>query len=216
MLSYPRNPRGEFGDQQAKRHADVGRRSQEAASGASPDARQIFVAWFNEIAKETESPTFDESQAGAWSKLGHAARFALILSRLRSASEMLSIENEVLAAMISEFAPISPVEQVDVEGAIKVANYCKSHILRVAHQMTGGLASPDARRIVNWIKRKNVLTFREADIATDLRGFYHEPQKLADALTYLTERDVIRKIETSDPVRGVGSRLNALKSTRSC
>jgi hypothetical protein len=167
----------------------------------SLEAKQRFVAWFNEINDEMESPSFLESQAGAWSKLrAHAARFALILSRIRCASEMVPVESEILGGLISEFAPISPIELIDVEGAIKLATYFKSHILRVDHQMTGGLASPDARQIVNWIKRKKVKTFRSADIATDLRRFYDEPEKLVDALTYLAERGVIRhRTETSDP-----------------
>jgi hypothetical protein len=169
----------------------------------SPEAKNLWVNWFNELADETESPAFAERQAGAWSKLrAHVARFALILSRLRCATELCSVkeDDEVLGGWASEYAPVLPIEAVDVDGAIKLAKYFKSHILRVNHQMTGGLASPDARQVVNWIKRKNAKFFRSADIATDLRRFYEEPKKLDDALDYLVERNVIRaKIEFAPP-----------------
>lgn len=165
------------------------------------EAKSLWVHWFNEHAREMEA--ISDSQAGYWSKLrAYAARFTLILSMLRYASETEAVPDGVLGAMARSTlqSPLNPVSKSDVEGAIKLVNYFKSSMLRVTSKMGGGLADSDSRAIVAWIKRKRLTSFRQADVGADLRRFREYPDELAKALDYLVKVGAIRpRAETSAP-----------------
>jgi hypothetical protein len=159
----------------------------------SDQAKDTWVNWFNMHSSEIDN--VGERQAGAWSKLrGHCARFALILSRLRIACEAPPVDPDAsaLESLQSRPALALSVERQDVEGAIKLVDYFKSHLFRIEHQMTGGLGNPDARQILDWVRRKRLTKFRAAEISTDLRQFYANPEGLSKALTYLVENRAIR------------------------
>jgi hypothetical protein len=144
------------------------------------DGKRDWVAWFNAHADETSDPEFPDTQAGAWSKLrAHVARFALILSGLRWACSPASPRP-------------GPVDSEDVQGAIKLANYFKSHLIRVRHEMTGGVASADAKAILDWIKRKRLASFREADVGANLRRYRESHRALSEALKALESAGAIR------------------------
>jgi hypothetical protein len=166
-------------------------------------AKRLWVRWWNEHA--TEMKTVAETHTGAWSKMRtYAARFALILSQLRRATQPIPApaEESILGAWTTPSIelPFGPVEAVDVDGAIKLTEYFKSHLLRVTRQMSGALGSADARQILAWIKRTSKTSFREADVSADLRGFRDDRAALAKALSQLEEVGVIRLgIETTDP-----------------
>ena len=52
--------------------------------GFTSEAEQVWSTWFDTHADESDAPEFSDDLAGAWSKMkAHAARFALILYRLR-------------------------------------------------------------------------------------------------------------------------------------
>jgi hypothetical protein len=89
---------------------------------------------------------------------------------------------------------LSPVEVEDVEGAIRLSDYFKSHSIRAVHEMTGGLPNPDAVHVLEWIKRGQKSQFRVADVAADLRRFRRDASGLADALQCLVEIGAIRPI----------------------
>src|SRR5262249_21478160 len=96
--------------------------------------------------------------------------------------------------------PTGAVDAADVQGAIKLVHYFKSHLHYVAHHMSGGLGDPDARRIVDWIRRKGLTSFRVADIGADLRNFRDNRDALAAALKHLVDAGAIRpKSEATDP-----------------
>jgi hypothetical protein len=154
------------------------------------EARQAWVSWFNVQANEMEE--VGDRHAGAWSKMrAHAARFGLIMSRLRAVCEAPYVPSEQLPG---------PIEAIDVDGAIKLTTYFKSHLLRVAHRMTGGLGDPDASRIIAWIRRKRLSEFRETDVGADLRRFRKDSEALTAALESLLEAGVIRlRLEKPDP-----------------
>jgi hypothetical protein len=97
---------------------------------------------------------------------------------------------------------LASIENRDIDNAVKLADYFKSHLLRVIHAMTGGLGSLDASRIASWIKRNRLTEFREADVGADLRKFRKDEEALAAALQCLVEAAVIRpKSEEHDPAR---------------
>jgi Protein of unknown function (DUF3987) len=162
----------------------------------------------------------------------HAARFALILSMLRRACDPDPITMTVMnndkpsktcagpdpldrrqkfqfgIAGTSEVSagdelPFSHrAETEDVQGAIKLVDYFKSQLLRVADQMTGGIGNPDAQQIVDWIRRKLLTSFRQAEVGSDLRRFRDNPRVLTAALRFLVELGAIRlKPEPPGPPR---------------
>ncbi|MGO8903406.1 MAG: DUF3987 domain-containing protein [Isosphaeraceae bacterium] len=148
------------------------------------EAKTIWVDWFNRHADEMEGPEFSERQAGAWSKLrAHAARFALILSRLRLACDPCSPE-------ASNTLP--PVAAGDVRGAVKLVDYFKSHLARIGHQMTAGIGSAEAKALADWIKRHRLSMFRESEVREHLRRFRDKPADLAAAINALKALGAIR------------------------
>jgi hypothetical protein len=145
----------------------------------TPEAERLWAAWFNSHADETEALDFPDDLAGAWSKMKtHAARFALILSRLWTAC-----------------GPTPKCELVDaphVQGAEALVTYFKAHAERARHEMTDGVGSMDAKAVLDWLRRTRRTTFREADVSADLRRFRANPRALAGALKALRSAGVIR------------------------
>src|SRR5262249_44860432 len=136
--------------------------------------------------------------AGAWSKLrAHAARFALILSRLRRAcgpAARPGADGSHPWAMTGEEGSLH-VELEDVQGAVALVDYFKDQLRRGGHAMPGGLASRDARDILAWIERRRRASFRLADVSSDLRRFREDPKALAEAIDALESAGAIRPRE---------------------
>src|SRR5262249_51500433 len=158
------------------------------------EARRRWVEWFNAHADEAVA----DRHAAAWSKMrAHTARFILILWGFRTAglgryglppSPPESEDNQgatdgppprpagegeddLSFNLYDHREELSPVEVEDVEGAIALSDYFKSHFIRAVHEMTGGLPNPDAVHVLGWIKRRQKPQFRAADVAADLRRF---------------------------------------------
>jgi hypothetical protein len=145
-------------------------------------AKAEWVRWFNTHADEMSSPDFSEANDGAWAKMkGRCGRFALILSGLRWACN----------SPFGSSTKASPVD-ADVQGAIKLVNYFKAQQLRVNHEMTGGVGSRHAKAILDWIRRKRLTMFREADVRNDLRRYHDNPRDLTEGLKALENAGVIR------------------------
>jgi hypothetical protein len=163
--------------------------------GFTPEAKAEWVAWYDSHEAETEAPDLAEWHGGAWSKMrAHAARFALILARLRQA--------------VDPNAPSDPgpIEVPDVRGAVALVDYFKGHLIKTAHHASGGLSNPDARAILEWIRRKArqsasglFLLFREADVKDGLRRFRRVPSALTDALADMALAGVVRPHPESPP-----------------
>jgi hypothetical protein len=161
----------------------------------TPEGKTAFVKWFNDHAAEMEDPGFSDRHAGAWSKMrAHAMRFALILSRLRLACDPCptTIEKAGIIARDPTLSTEPPVTADDVRGAIKLVDYFKSHLARIGHQMTAGVGNPDAKALVDWIKRRRLAMFRVAGVRADLRRFRDEPADLAAAVDALKALGVVR------------------------
>jgi hypothetical protein len=186
------------------------------------DAKAIWMKWWDSHADETEGTEFSGRLGGAWSKLrAHAARFALILSRLRWSCDphrisatMMEPDEPLEMTVAREHAPAdvwesqfgihgqSEVSADDVVGAIKLVDYFKSHLFRVSYQMVSGIGNPDAQDILDWIKSKGLTSFRQADIGSDRRRFRSNPRLLTAALRFLKEVGAIRP----SPETATGSR----------
>jgi hypothetical protein len=167
----------------------------------TPDGKAPWVQWFNEHVDEMESPDFSERHDGAWSKMkGRAARFALILSRLWSVCGSTSAGD---GASTVTAAP-ADVSARDVEGAIALVDYFKHQQLRLYHEMTNGIGSADAKAVLDWIRRKGIESFHQADVGNDLRRFRDNPAALVKALKVLEASNGLRpKVEPrSDSRRG--------------
>jgi len=161
----------------------------------TPEAKPVWIDWFNDHAAEMEDPGFSGRHAGVWSKLrAHAARFALILSRLRLACDPCppTIGKAGIIVRDSALSTEPPVNAADVLGAIKLVDYFKSHLTRIGHQMTAGIGNADAKALVDWIKRHRKTMFRVAEVRADLRRFRDEPADLATAVDALKAVGAIR------------------------
>ena len=166
------------------------------------ELKRSWAAWWDAHALEMAAAGFSEHYAGAWSKMrAYAARLVLILSRLRWACDQSlfgtwSEDGNELAQTTDGAVgpPIGSVEAEDVQGAIKLVNYFKSHLLRVTHQAIGGIGHTTSDEVLEWIKRKGLTQFREADVKSDLRRFREKPQLLRDALEFLIDAGAIRQI----------------------
>jgi len=158
--------------------------------GFDQQAKAAWIAWFDSHCEEMESDDLPDGYVGVWSKMrSYCLRFALILSRLR-------------LAMDPECSDLveAPVRLRDLEGAIALVDYFKSHFERVNHRMTGGTGSREAMLVLSWITRKDLSEFRERDVRKDLVRRFPTPEDLQPALAKLTDTGAIRaKVEPEDP-----------------
>jgi hypothetical protein len=147
----------------------------------TPEAELGWAQWFDAHSDESDAPDFSDDLAGAWSKMkAHAARFALILSRMWLACDPTADPRA------------GSVEAGRIWGAVALVSYFKAQAGRGRHEMTGGVGGTDARDVLGWIQRNGRATFREADVSADLRRFRANPRALSAALRSLVAAGVIR------------------------
>jgi hypothetical protein len=162
--------------------------------GFTSPALTEWKDWYAAHSAESEAFDFPDPQAGPWSKMrAHAARFALILSRLRWACDPTAAADRP-----------GPVTAEDVRGAVALVDYFKSHLSRVMREATGGIGCVDARAILRWIGRKRVTAFAQSDLTRDFPRLRRDPDALDAALAELIERNAIRR--RSAPERPEGTR----------
>jgi hypothetical protein len=152
------------------------------------EARTHFIEWFNTNGREMEEP---DGRTGALSK-GEArlARVALILSRMRLACDP---ERPLVTP---DGAP--PVERCDIEGAVRLDVYFASHREHALSRMSRGAGDADSHALRQWIRRRRLKTFRESEVAADVRRFRADPESLTSAIRSLTSLGAIRpKPETA-------------------
>jgi hypothetical protein len=173
----------------------------------SAEGKEAWVAWFDRHGEEAEAPDFPDQHSGTWSKMrAHAARFALILARLRQASEphpTIAVAGqgdpwESRGTIDYPPVPAGPIEAEDVRGAVRLADYFKNHFDRAEHKASDGLTDSGAKAVLVWLRRHRPTEFCEADINKHLRVFRKDPQSLAEALTSLTNIGVIRPASIPD------------------
>jgi hypothetical protein len=150
--------------------------------------RELFATHVEEM----NDPAFPPYLRRTWGKFrGYAGRLVLILTLMWHAADPTA-DSYVLPE----------VQERIVDAAFALLRYFKSHARRVRSTITRGLFSPDARSIVEWIKRNGRTWFRGADIRKDLRRFRDHLEDLATALDELKTRAVIRpRPEPSMPAK---------------
>jgi hypothetical protein len=159
-----------------------------------PEAKGVFIEWYDRHFEESETSSFPEQMAGTWSKMAsHCARLALILSRLRWACEPEKTHSHPYSISVG-----------DVFDAIALTDFFKGHQTRARIKMTSGTGSRDADTILKWIKRHSLSEFSERDLKRNLAAFQAKEKDLAKALTVLIDRGVIRLNPTRKPGRSGG------------
>ena len=166
------------------RDAGDGRREPWIAA-FSAEARRRFIAWFNENGRAMDQL---DARPGALSKAeARLARLALILSRLRLARDPR------VTLLDPDDLGVPPVEAEDVDGAVRLDAYFASHMERALHHMNRGhQLDPDARALLEWIRRCRRREFKEKDLRKDVSRFRVDPDALLKAIRSLSTAGLIR------------------------
>jgi hypothetical protein len=130
-----------------------------------------------------ESPDFDDSLRGPWSKLeGYGARLALILSQLRWAYDPTA-------------GPAPPdVDARDVDGAALLVRYFAAHLRRVRAEVAGAAeAIPgDARAVLRWVRRHGLDSFTASQVNEQFGRFRGRLDRRDAALEWMVDHECVR------------------------
>ena len=165
----------------------------------TPDARREWREWCQAHRDEQEADDFSVSLEGPWGNLeAYAARLALILHLMD------------LAADPTRPAVGQPPElpRRIIADAARLVAYFKNHAHRI-RAATGRKADnggDDVRALLGWIVRNNLAEFSIKEIGDDFDRFKQEEAALADALTWITTRCLIRPKQTPKPEQNGGKR----------
>lgn len=150
--------------------------------------QEAFKNWFDAHCEEAEHDDFPRHLRGPWAKLrGYCARLALVI--------------ECLDAAFGE-DPRGVPRNVSVESlnrAIAIIEYFKTHTRRVHFLIQGGnVDNADGRVILSWAAKRSSPRFTEREVRDCFRRrFAAKPEKLTEALVWLTDRSCIRKLATT-------------------
>jgi hypothetical protein len=96
------------------------------------------------------------------------------------------------------------IDEIDIERAIRLVDYFKSHARRVHRRLDGRFGGLDehARAILGWIVRRGEDQFRFAELWDDLSGRFRDQDECYGALDKLVSRGFIRLIEVESKAKG--------------
>lgn len=153
----------------------------------TPDAKEIWVQYFNSHAKEQVDLTGD--LAAAWSKLEeYAARLALVIHCTRWAANDPTLSSADM------------VDATSMAAGIQLAEWFKHETLRVYGLMNESEENRELRRLVEWIDRKEgEVTIR--DVQQGCR-WLKESGKAEEALERLRQAELGEWIDVSPTDRG--------------
>ena len=167
-----------------------------------PQAREAWIAWYNEQAREQCDLTGD--LAAAWSKLeGYAARLALVLHLAR------------WVASAGSGAGIQPgVVGVDsVEAGITLSRWFGAEAERAYSILAEDRESRDRRMLVEWIERRSG-TVSVRDLTHNLQAFRGRSEAAEDALADLVAAGLGRWLDLDPgPQGGRPTRVLRLTTT---
>jgi hypothetical protein len=152
------------------------------------EGKDRWARFVDEHAAAMESPGFDRSLAGPWSKLeGYCARLALILCQLRWAYSSQKGDPKS-----HESTP--DVDAEDVEGAARLVHYFGVHLRRVRAEIAGATEPlpEDARAVIAWARRHDRAFFSATEVNEQLGRFRGDPGRRDAALQSLTDHACIR------------------------
>jgi putative DNA primase/helicase len=158
--------------------------------GMTSEAKALFVAEYNRLHDELESPGFPQRLRPAWGKLeAYFARFALILAMTRVAE----LGNQ------GQLGVAESVTHEDMAGAIKLLAYFKNHVRRVYTGLYGDSPSDrlaaDLREFL--IARGGFWEGIASELHRDLASEHKpaRPEDLAKAVRGTVKRSPLLKLE---------------------
>ena len=162
------------------------------------EARREWREWCQAHRDEQEADDFPASLEGPWGKLeAYAARLALILHLMDWAADPTRPADDV---------PPELPRRIITDTARLVA-YFKSHAHRI-RAATGSKADDggeDVRALLGWIVRSRRSEFSIKDIGNNFDRFKEDQAALADALAWMTARELVRpRAEPKDGTRKSG------------
>jgi hypothetical protein len=161
----------------------------------TPEGKAAWRGHYDSHADEMNRADFPPQLRGPWGKLReYAGRLTLILACLDLAADPTAEPSDVPA-----------VGPRIVDDAWRLVAYFKSHSRRVhaAIALGSGIGgSPVVRAIVEWVRAGRRSSFSERDVKQARRWI--DSEKLAEALDYLTDRNVIRPQEVPSDRPKVG------------
>lgn len=147
------------------------------------DAEVAWVAMYDCLVSEMNSPEFDQNMRACYGKAReYAARFALILCLLDH------------AASNADPASLPKLEPRHIAAGFAVAKYFLSMTARVFREMSGGTntGGPDVLALVKWIVRTERSEFSLVDVGNNFKRFKDDPATLADTIAWMESRNLIR------------------------
>jgi hypothetical protein len=119
----------------------------------SPAAEERWAELYDRHAEEMGSPDLPSQLKNVWSKLrAYAARLTLLLHALHEGTESV------------EAGPAS------VEGAWRLVAYFKSHARRVYGCLDADRDMKGAKRIMDWLRRKKLTSFRQGELYPNVKS----------------------------------------------
>ena len=152
----------------------------------TPEARVEWATWCQAHRDEQGSDDFPDSLEAAWGKLeAYAARLALILHFLDLAAD----------PTVPSLGEIPDLPRRIIRDAVRLVAYFKAQVRRVraATGRTADQEDEDVRALLGWIGRNRRERFTEKDIGNDFDRFKPQPAALADALAWMTARNIVRR-----------------------
>ena len=134
----------------------------------APDAKAAWIEWYDRNVDEVNAPGFDAGELAVEGKLqDFAARLALILHLLHLACDPTT----------DDFGTIPPVSKWAVSGAIALWGYFRAHHRRARWFMNGGVESPAARAVLDWVRRNGRGEFTVKELLDNLRWLRERPNE---------------------------------------
>ncbi len=175
---------------------DLDGRAAPHAVKMSPEARREWREWCQAHRAEQEADDFPASLEGSWGKLeAYAARLALILHLMDLAADPTRPADD---------EPPDLPRRI-IQAAARLVGYFKAHARRI-RATTGGKSfggGEDVRALLGWVIRNDHAWFSTQGIGKDFDRFKDDEAALSDALSWMTDRNLIR-LEPADGTRKPG------------
>lgn len=153
------------------------------------DARVVWKAWTDDIARLVNAPDFDEILRGPYVKLaGYAARLALVSHMLRGAYG----EAPLLAGL---GGPVPMIDGEDMRRGVALGRYFLGHAVRVWNAAGLDARFGPARRLLSWVRNAGVAGFTRRDAHRAMLRAFPSAEDLSAPLRTLVEHGFLRHAE---------------------
>jgi len=159
--------------------------------GMTPEAKEVWIAFYNEHALEQAELSGD--LAAAWSKLeGYAARFSLVIHLARSTAGDTSLKTP------------EEIDRTSIEAGIRLTRWFNHETRRIYAMLDEDSESCERRQLIEWIERKGgAVSARDVQIGNRR---YRTAKEAETALTELEKAGCGRWKQSPAGKRGRPSR----------